>query len=70
MSAAAIGKRIAMLRAERELTQEQLGAKVKRSRSAIAQWETGISSPSAGVLVALAKALETSVDAILGGRAA
>ena len=66
MSAQSIGKRIATLRAARGITQWQLAERVGLSRSAVAQWESGYSSPSAGILVSVAKALKTSVDKILG----
>ena len=65
--AISIGKRITTLRTGREMTQDQLGAKVRRTRSAIAQWECGYSSPGANVLTALAKALDTTIDAIISG---
>ena len=65
-----IGSTIAALRKSRGLTQEQLAALVGVSGPAVSKWETGASCPDVALLCPLARALNTTVDALLQFEAA
>ena len=60
------GNRLAKLRKEKGLTQEELAEKVGVSRQTLGKWESGEVSPETENIVALAKALEISTDELLG----
>lgn len=61
------GRRLSSLREQRGLTQEELEEKSDVSAAMISHFETGARQrASAETLVKLAKALETSVDYLLG----
>lgn len=62
---ASISERIAALRRERGLTQEQLGAMVGVSAQAVSKWETG-GAPDVELLPRLADQLGVSIDALFG----
>ena len=57
---------LARLRAERSMTQEELGAKLGVSDKTVSKWERGESAPDVGMLAALAEVFGTSTDCILG----
>ena len=61
-----IGKRIAELRRERGLNQEQLAELALLSRVTIAKYESGRVEPGAQALSRIADALEVTTDTILG----
>ena len=61
-----IGKRIKEQRKKNNLTQEELGAQLLVSREKVNYWETGSRDIKTGDLVALAKALNTTSDYLLG----
>ena len=61
-----LGKRIAMLRKEKGLTQEQLAEKVGVSAQAVSKWENDVSCPDITLLPLLADILGVSVDELLG----
>lgn len=61
-----IGKRIKQRREQMGLTQEELANKANISRSALANYESGVREPRGAILVRLAEALETSSDYLLG----
>lgn len=61
------GARIARLRNERGLTQQQLAQQLGVTNKAVSKWETGAGLPDASVLPALARALGTTADALLQG---
>ncbi len=71
MSASAIGARIKKRREELGLSQAALAAKIGKTRSAIAQWERKAEgcAPSAETLPILARALDLTIDRLLGVRA-
>jgi len=48
------------------MTQDQLAEKAECSVVALSKFETGVNKPSFELLIALAAALETSVDRLLG----
>ena len=65
-----MGSTIAALRKSRGLTQEQLAALVGVSGPAVSKWETDASCPDVALLCPLARALNTTVDALLQFEAA
>jgi len=62
-----IGNYIAKCRKEKGITQQQLADILCISNKTVSKWETNQGMPDTSILVALAKALDTSVDAILNG---
>lgn len=61
-----LSQRISTLRHERELTQSGLAEMLPATRGAIAQWETGKSTPGVDSLTRLAQIFQVSVDYLLG----
>ena len=61
-----IGKRIAELRRDRGINQEQLAELAMLSRVTIAKYESGRVEPGAQALSRIADALEVTTDTILG----
>lgn len=59
-------KRMQALRKEREMSQDELARKAKLQPTAISHFETGSRKPSFENLRALADALETTVDYLMG----
>lgn len=57
-----IGQNIMILRKKNNYTQEQLANKLGVTSSAISKWETNNFTPDIGLLVPLARALNTSID--------
>lgn len=55
-------------RRARGLSQEELASRLGVSRQAVSKWETGDAQPDLARLVALADALEISLDALTGRR--
>ena len=62
-----IGKRIAHLRKQRGLTQEELSEKLNVSAQAVSKWENDQSCPDILLLPALARLLGVTVDELLSG---
>ncbi len=62
-----IGTRIARLRRERGMTQEELGERLGVSAQAVSKWENDISCPDILALPALADLLGVSTDELLRG---
>lgn len=60
------GYRLKELRNEKEMTQEELAAILKLGRTAIANYETGRTSPDVQTLAKLAIIFRTSTDYLLG----
>lgn len=60
-----LSERIAELRRERGLTQEQLGQPLGVSAQAVSKWEKG-GAPDVELLPALADQLGVTVDALFG----
>lgn len=67
IDAAKVGRQIADLRKVKGLTQSQLGDRLNISFQAVSKWERGETLPDVGILLDLAKVLETTVDHILNG---
>lgn len=61
-----ISQRIKDLRIEHKLTQVQLSKDTGLSQAIIAQWETGVKTPSAESIVVLAKYFNCTADYLLG----
>ena len=67
IDAAKVCRQIADLRKVKGLTQSQLGERLNISFQAVSKWERGETLPDVGILLDLAKVLETTVDHILNG---
>ena len=65
-----IGKRIALLRKEKGLTQEDLANAMGVSPQAVSKWENDQTCPDISALPKLAQLLEVSVDELLSGKEA
>ena len=63
-----IGKFIAELRKEQELTQEQLGEKIGVTNKTVSRWENGNYLPPSDVLLAMSQLFDVSVNEILSGK--
>ena len=63
-----LGKRIAILRKEKELTQEDLAQKLNVSAQAVSKWENDLTCPDISLLPELAQILSVSVDELLSGK--
>lgn len=68
MDMVSIGKFIAALRKEQELTQEQLGEKLGVTNKTISRWETGTYLPPAEMLLSMSELFSVSINEILSGR--
>ena len=60
------GERLAALRKERGLSQEDLAEKLQLTRQTISKWETGASTPDLELLIQLAEVFDVSTDRLLG----
>ncbi len=63
-----LGKRIAALRREKGLKQDELAEKLGVSPQAVSKWETEQTCPDISILPLLAKILNVSVDELLSGK--
>ena len=63
-----IGKRIAMLRRQKGLKQEDLANALDVSPQAVSKWENDQTCPDISLLPGLARLLEVSVDELLSGK--
>ena len=63
-----IGKRIAALRREKGLKQEELAEKLGVSAQAVSKWENDQTCPDISLLPLLAKTLGVTVDELLSGK--
>ena len=64
-----IGKRIALLRKEKGLTQEELASHMGVSPQAVSKWENDQTCPDISALPRLARLLGVTVDELLEGKA-
>ena len=62
-----LGKRIATLRKEKELKQDDLAEMLGVSPQAVSKWENDLTCPDISILPQLAKILGVSVDELLTG---
>ena len=63
-----LGRRIAALRREKELKQDELAEKLGVSAQAVSKWENDQTCPDISLLPLLAKTLCVSVDELLSGK--
>lgn len=63
-----LGTRIAALRKEKGLTQEELAEKLGVSSQAVSKWENDLSCPDIMLLPRLAEIFDTTVDELLSGK--
>ena len=63
-----IGKRIANLRKEKNLKQDNLAEMLNVSPQAVSKWENDLTCPDISILPSLAKVLGVSVDELLSGK--
>lgn len=63
-----IGRFIAELRKEQQLTQEQLGERVGVTNKTVSRWETGTYLPPADALLSMSEIFSVSINEILSGR--
>jgi transcriptional regulator with XRE-family HTH domain len=63
-----LGKRIAMLRRQRGLKQDDLANSLGVSAQAVSKWENDQTCPDISLLPKLAELLEVSVDELLSGK--
>lgn len=63
-----LGARIARLRKELHMTQEELGNKLNVTSQAVSKWETDLSAPDIASLTTLSKELGVSVDYLLSNK--
>jgi len=64
-----LGKRIAQLRKEKNLTQEDLAQMIDISAQAVSKWENDLTCPDISSLPKLAQILGVTVDELLSGKA-
>lgn len=62
-----IGKFIAKLRKEKNMTQEQLAEKMGVSINAVSKWERGLSFPDVSLYKKLCKELDISIEELING---
>lgn len=60
-------RNLARLRAEKQMTQEELAKRIGISQAAIWQYENGAATPKIEIAVKLAKCLGTTVECIVKG---
>ncbi len=68
MDTTMIGKFLAELRKERNLTQEQLGEQIGVSNKTVSRWETGNYLPPVDALLELSRLYHISINEILSGQ--
>ena len=62
------GKRIAVLRTSRKMTQSQLADKLNISRPHLAKVETGAKTPSLDLMIEIAEFMNVSLDYLVLGK--
>ena len=62
-----VGKFIAKLRKEKNMTQQELANKLNITDRAISKWENGKAMPDSGVMLDLCNELKISVNELLSG---
>lgn len=67
MNQGKVGKFIAKLRKEKNMTQEQLAEKMGVSINAVSKWERGLSFPDISLYKSLCEELEISIEELING---
>ena len=62
-----VGKTIAKLRQNKNMTQQQLAAALSVSHQAVSKWETGAALPDVQTLVALTRLFGITIEQLLEG---
>lgn len=62
-----IGKFIAKLRKDKNLTQEELAAKLGVSNKSVSRWETGVNMPDLAMFPQLSRELNVSINDLMSG---
>ena len=62
-----VGKSIAYLRKQKQMTQQGLAAAVNVSHQAVSKWENGVALPDMQTMLALSRLFGVSMEALLGG---
>ena len=62
-----LNENLKTLRKQRGLSQQELAVRLHVVRQTVSKWEKGLSVPDADTLIKIAKILEVSVQALLGG---
>lgn len=62
-----IHARLAKLREDRKLTQEDVATKIGVDKTAVSHWENGVARPDVQHLPALAELFETTISALVAG---
>ena len=60
------GERLKQLRLKRNMTQDELAAKLNISKRTLLRYESGISEPTIGILISLSLIFNVSIDYIAG----
>ena len=63
-----VGKFIAKLRKEKNMTQQELANKLNITDRAVSHWENGRSMPDAGIMLKLCKILNVNVNELLSAK--
>lgn len=63
-----LGMRIALLRKQKPMTQEEMAEKMGVSSQAVSKWENDVSCPDIQLLPRLARLLGVTVDELLSGK--
>ena len=61
-----LGNNIQTLRKKKGLSQEKLAEKINVTRQTISNWELGTTAPNPEQLILLSKALDKSIDGLVG----
>ena len=59
------GQRLARLRREKGLTQEEIAEKIGISPQAVSKWENDVSSPDISIIISLSEILDVTTDELL-----
>ena len=62
-----LAEQIRKRRKQENLTQMELASLVGVTQGAVAQWESGLTTPTVDVLSAIAKVLHCTIDALMNG---
>ena len=61
-----LNENLKIIRKNKGLSQEELAIKLNVVRQTVSKWEKGLSVPDSDMLIQIANALDTTVNALLG----